>query len=118
LIGPRAGAKMEAADNLVAGCMITILTEIRPEVRTAIETTLKSLLKDYELESYSIDAGEDDYGEEAIFVVLHYKLNERAFDSELQYAVRSDISRKLIELGERRYAYVRHNLHDGQRIMH
>ena len=95
--------------------MITLRSEIRPEVRAAIEETLRSLLKDYALESYSIDAGEDYDGDAAIFVVLNYEPNERAFDAELHYEVRSDISKKLFALGERRYAYVRHNLHDGQK---
>ena len=96
--------------------MMTMLREIRPEVRAAIEATLKSKLKGYELESWSVEPGEDHDGDEAIFIELHYKLSERPFDSALLGVVRSDLRDKLVDLGELRFPYTRHQLHKGQKF--
>ena len=96
--------------------MITMLREIRPEVRAAIEATLKSKLKDHELASWSIEPGEDHDGDAAIFIELHYKLSERPFDSAILGAVASELSDKLVGMGEFRFPYTRHRLHKGQKF--
>jgi hypothetical protein len=109
-------AKVEAAGIAAADSMMTTLHKIAPEVRAAIEATLKDKLKGYELESFSIEPGEDHDGDEAIFIELNYKLSERPFDSALLGVVRSDLRRRLIDLGELRFPYTRHQLHKGQKF--
>ena len=96
--------------------MMTSLHKIAPEVRAAIETTIREKLKGYDLESVSIEPGEDHDGDEAIFIELNYKLNERPFDSALIGAVRSDFRSRLVDLGELRFPYTRHNLQLGQKF--
>ena len=93
-----------------------VIHDIRPEVRKAIEDSIGDVLGDYELESYYIQPREDASGDEAIFVDLNYRLNRKPFDSALTSKIRSLVIDRLHDLGEFRFAYLRHNLHREQKF--
>ena len=96
--------------------MMTTLHKIAPEVRAAIETIIQEKLKGYDLESVSIEPGEDHDGDEAIFIELQYKLDTKPFDSSLPGSIRTELSNKLVHLGEFRYPYTSYRLIDGQKF--
>ena len=87
-----------------------------PELERQIRTVIQNILHGYDYEVRSISPGYDWSEDEAIFIELWYKLNQREFDSELMSSLQSAVLSIMAKNGENRFAYIRHHLHEGQRL--
>lgn len=93
-----------------------IINDIRPEIKQAIKDSIGVYLADYELERFSIEPRENFDGDDAIFVDIYYEFNDRAYDPSISGNLRSDIGKKLYELGEYRFAYIGHHFKPEQQV--
>ena len=87
---------------------------ISPQIIETIQSTVRTMLGDYDITSCEIAMKEDAAGDDAIFVDVRYRLSTAEFDPQKSAGVRSAIWRKLYDLGERRVPYIRHHLPEGQ----
>lgn len=91
---------------------MTLASDLRDRIKSIIDEKLR----DYDLETFTIEVAEDSAGDDAIFVELGYRLNTREFDPSLIRAVRSAVRSMLLEHGETRFPYIRHRLQEGQKV--
>ena len=87
-----------------------------PELEQQIRAVIGSILNGYDYEIRGITPGYDWSEDEAIFIELWYKLNQRAFDSELMSSLQSAVLSTMAKYVENRFPYIRHHLHEGQRL--
>ncbi len=87
-----------------------IIHDIRPEVRQAIEDSIREVLHEYELVSYTIEPKEDASGDEAIFVDLYHRPDLQFLDARATGKLRDTLSKRLLELREYRFPYTSHHI--------
>ena len=95
---------------------LMIINDIRPEIKQAIQASIDRFLTGYKLESFSIEPRENFDGDDAIFVDIYYDFNNCAYDPSISGNLRSDIGKRLYELGEFRFAYIGHHFKPGQQV--
>lgn len=88
---------------------------ISPEILSFIEATVREMMAPYAVREIRIRASEDHDGDPAIFVDIDHDLSTTPVDTKDLRRLSKRILDRLWELGEDRFAYVRHHYHDDQK---
>ena len=91
-------------------------TDIHPEARAAIDAIIKSMLHAYKLRGYTVRVGDDEGGDEAIFIDINYEMNDLPFDTSINAKLVSAVSDLLLKYRDDRFPYIYHRFQDGQKI--
>ncbi len=83
----------------------------------AINEVLHRRLSSYGFTRAQIRAGEDFDGDPAIFVDASFKLSRKPVNTLAITDASIEVRRRLLELGESRYPYLRNHFAKGQRIL-
>ena len=93
------------------------LTEVSDEAVAIINEVLKRRLARFGFTRAEIRPGEDHGGDPVIFVDARHKRTDVPVDPLETAGARSEIRRKLSEIGEHRFPHIRNHLAKGQPIL-
>jgi len=89
---------------------------INPQVRAAIERVLERRLALYGYERADIRIGQDQEGDQILFVDVSYRLVRHPVDPKATFGLATEIRAALSQLGETRFPLIRHHFADAQKI--
>ena len=91
--------------------------DLRENTIQLISDTVNQHLQNYNVAPCNIAVFETSEGEEAIRVgVCYYVGEEVVIDPKVTMELLTDLNRKLLEVGEERFPYIRHYLGDDQKV--
>ncbi len=89
--------------------MAATIEKIPPVVEDIIRSSIAEVLAGIPIASISIEAELDHTDDEAISVHIHHPPMDQVFDSQLETDLMMTVHRRLLESGERRFAYITHH---------
>jgi len=90
---------------------------IDPALARAADEVLRAAVGRFGFREAKISAGPDHDGEPALFVDALYDLSLEPVDSRATIEAQVSLHRRLRELGETRFPYVRHRFREGQALL-
>jgi hypothetical protein len=91
--------------------------EIGTDVLDAIKSAVRNKLAGMPVEECGITSDEDSTGDNAIFVDICYlRPTGSPIDPQIETELLAEVRDRLLNLGERRFPYIRHHLADGQTV--
>jgi hypothetical protein len=92
-----------------------LATKIKPEVEAAIREEVERALPGLVAEC-TIRPRHDHDGDEAIYVDVRHRLSPNPYDSETTLELTYQVNNRLFALDERRFAHIRHQFDERQKI--
>jgi hypothetical protein len=87
---------------------------ISPDIVRFIEARYREAMAEFGLRSVKVSAQDDHAGDPSIFIDVEFDLSERPIDLKRLWDVHERIRDYLWDIGEPRFAYVRHHFHEDQ----
>lgn len=89
--------------------------KVPKNIVAAIRRIVRGDMGRFGLRTMSVEAGEDHDGDPVLFVDVYYDRSERPIDTKVVAGLVSKVQAKLRDLGEERFAHLRHHFAEDQK---
>jgi hypothetical protein len=90
--------------------------DVSSQARDTIDATVREFVSKFALRDIEIRAAEDHYGEPALFIDVRHDLSQTPIEPEVLTSLVISLQRKLLDIGEDRFPFVRHHFDDDQKV--
>ncbi len=89
---------------------------IEPEIVTAIEDIIAPTMRRMGYRGILVEEGHDHSGDPCLFIHVKYAAEGDPVDTKISARLGLDVRRRLLELGEERFPYVRNHFLEEQAV--